>query len=107
MRGRARTSPLPLPVRADGAPRAAPEVPGVAAGHRLVRDQPAGADGRLLPRLRGGAEAGVRASGLSAVPARGPDGVDLLQPVAAGGLVVAARPGRADPQGAVPAGDDP
>src|SRR3712207_7000096 len=44
---------LPLPVRADGAARAAPEVQGLGARGRLVPDQPARADGGLPARVLG------------------------------------------------------
>ena len=104
---RARTAALPLPVRADGPARAAPEVPGLRAGDRLVRRQPAGADGRLLPDVRRRAEAGVHARALPAVPDDRDRRLDLLLPVADERGAVAAGAGVADPQGALPARDDP
>src|SRR4051794_10189702 len=85
----------PLPSRL---PR---EVQGVAARHRLVAPQPAGAARRLLDRLRAPLPADDPA--LPALPARRPLVLDLLLDVAAGLGAVARRRRGADQEGALPA----
>src|SRR5688500_5268282 len=62
---------LPLPLRADGAARAAAEVQGLVAGRPLVPGQPADPDGCVRARLQGAAEGGERA-GLPGLPHLGP-----------------------------------
>src|SRR3954447_10141907 len=74
---------LPLPVRADGPARAAPEVQGLGAWGALVPREPARAHGRLWARVLDPAQGGDR-RGLRALPDRGPDRVGVLLPGAAG-----------------------
>ncbi|CAA9480693.1 MAG: hypothetical protein AVDCRST_MAG67-851, partial [uncultured Solirubrobacteraceae bacterium] len=97
---------LPLPLRADGPARTAPEVPRLGARRALVPDQPARPDGRLLPHVRRHLRPGVRTR-LSAVPARRPRRVGVLQPGRRQRRAVAAGPGRARAQGALSARDHP
>ena len=96
----------PLPLRADGAARAAPEVQGLGARSRLVPGQPAGADGRVRARLQGPARRGGHPR-LPGVPAGRADRLGLLR---AGAPRRRAQPGAeraAGAQGALPARDHP
>src|SRR3954452_25525881 len=74
---------LLLPVRADGAPGAAPEVQGLGARGSVVPREPAGVDGRLRTRVLDSAQGRDR-PGLRAVPHRRPDRLGLLLPGPAG-----------------------
>src|SRR5262249_60011578 len=83
-------------------PRALPRL---GARHRVVARQPARAARGLPPRLR--RPLSERHPALLALPARRARVLDLLLDVPAGGIAVAARPRRADHEGALPAAARP
>src|SRR4051812_34808139 len=97
---------VPLSLRADGAAGAPSEVQGLDARRALVPDQPVDPDGRVRARVQGAAPSRLGA-GLSGVPDLGADRLGLLLAGAVGVGAVAGGQRAADPQGALPARDDP